>query len=311
MAENMNNNKRKDRDFKKPPEPQAPPIEGPTEIVGVNFRHAGKIYYFAPGDLKLKAGDGVIVETARGVEFGTVKIENKIIDGSKITPPLKPITRIATEDDKERAAANKQLEEDAGEIFKKKIKAHGLKMRLTGVEYTFDNSKLIFYFSCESRVDFRELVKDLASTFKTRIELRQVAQREETKIMGGLASCGRPYCCSVFLYDIGHIRAGIAKDQNFSLSGSKALGACGKLMCCLKYEHEIYERARAIIPPNGSTVETADGVGTVLEGYPLKEQIKVRITIKQKEEVRTYPCTEVKVLAVGNGKKPRNNDTNE
>ncbi|MBQ8269069.1 MAG: stage 0 sporulation family protein [Clostridia bacterium] len=304
MAENFNfNNKKKDQ--KKVTETPEPPIVGPTEIVGVNFRRAGKIYYFSPKNKKFKIGENVIVETARGLEFGTVKIENKIIDGSKITPPLKPIIRKATEDDFERVAANHQLEMDAAVICKKKIAAHGLTMRLIGVEYTFDNSKLIFYFTCESRVDFRELVKDLASTFKTRIELRQVGIRDETKLMGGLASCGRPYCCADFLIDFVQVSIKMAKEQNFSLNSAKVSGACGRLMCCLRYEHEVYENAIKVTPPVGSVVETADGVGNVIETNPLAEQIKVRITDKNNEEIRLYSCKDVKVLKVGNGKKAK------
>ncbi|MBP3591850.1 MAG: stage 0 sporulation family protein [Clostridia bacterium] len=300
MSENSNNKK---KDTKKEAETPAPPIVGPTEIVGVNFRRAGKIYYFAPRDLTLKIGENVIVETSRGLEYGTVKIENKVIDGSKITPPLKPIIRKATADDAERVAANHQLEMDAAVICKKKIAAHGLKMRLIGVEYTFDNSKLIFYFTCESRVDFRELVKDLASTFKTRIELRQIGIRDETKLMGGLASCGRPYCCSDFLMDFVQVSIKMAKEQNFSLNSAKVSGACGRLMCCLRYEHEVYENAIRITPPMGSTVETADGVGIVIETRPLAEQIKVRLSEKSKEDIRLYSCKDVKVLKVGNGKR--------
>ena len=306
MAENSNfNNKKKDP--KKSIEVQESPIVGPTEIVGVNFRRAGKIYYFSPKNEKYRIGENVIVETARGLEFGTVKIENKIIDGSKITPPLKPIIRKATNDDVERVAANHQLEMDAAVICKKKIAAHKLEMRLIGVEYTFDNSKLIFYFTCESRVDFRELVKDLASTFKTRIELRQVGIRDETKLMGGLASCGRPYCCADFLIDFVQVSIKMAKEQNFSLNSAKVSGACGRLMCCLRYEHEVYENAIKVTPPIGSVVETADGVGNVIETNPLAEQIKVRLTDKNKEEFRIYSCKDVKVLKAGNGKKSKDN----
>ena len=310
MAENFNNKK---KDTKKMPEqtPAPDPIVGPTEIVGVNFRRAGKIYYFAPRNLSLKIGENVIVETSRGLEYGTVKIENKIIDGSEITPPLKPIIRKATEDDAERVAANHQLEMDAAVICKKKIAAHGLKMRLIGVEYTFDNSKLIFYFTCESRVDFRELVKDLASTFKTRIELRQVGIRDETKLMGGLASCGRPYCCSDFLMDFVQVSIKMAKEQNFSLNSAKVSGACGRLMCCLRYEHEVYENAIRVTPPVGSTVETSDGVGVVIEMRPLAEQVKVRLSETNKEDIRLYSCKDIKVLKVGNGKRVKDGNDND
>lgn len=308
MAENFNNKKKEQKKATEAPEP---PIVGPTEIVGVNFRRAGKIYYFSPRDAKYSIGDNVIVETARGLEFGTVKIENKIIDGSKITPPLKPIIRKATKDDTERVAANHQLEMDAAVICKKKIAAHGLGMRLIGVEYTFDNSKLIFYFTCESRVDFRELVKDLASTFKTRIELRQVGIRDETKLMGGLASCGRPYCCADFLIDFVQVSIKMAKEQNFSLNSAKVSGACGRLMCCLRYEHEVYENAIKVTPPVGSLVETADGVGNVIETNPLAEQIKVKLADKGKEDIRIYSCKDVTVLKVGNGKKHKENTEEE
>lgn len=310
MAENFNNKK---KDTKKIPEqtPAPDPIVGPTEIVGVNFRRAGKIYYFAPRNLSLKIGENVIVETSRGLEYGTVKIENKIIDGSEITPPLKPIIRKATEDDAERVAANHQLEMDAAVICKKKIAAHELKMRLIGVEYTFDNSKLIFYFTCESRVDFRELVKDLASTFKTRIELRQVGIRDETKLMGGLASCGRPYCCSDFLMDFVQVSIKMAKEQNFSLNSAKVSGACGRLMCCLRYEHEVYENAIRVTPPVGSTVETSDGVGVVIEMRPLAEQVKVRLSETNKEDIRLYSCKDIKVLKVGNGKRVKDGNDND
>ncbi len=310
MAENFNN-KRKDMKKMSDQAPPPEPIVGPTEIVGVNFRRAGKIYYFAPRSLSLKIGEKVIVETSRGLEYGTVKIENKIIDGSEITPPLKPIIRKATEDDAERVAANHQLEMDAAVICKKKIAAHGLKMRLIGVEYTFDNSKLIFYFTCESRVDFRELVKDLASTFKTRIELRQVGIRDETKLMGGLASCGRPYCCSDFLMDFVQVSIKMAKEQNFSLNSAKVSGACGRLMCCLRYEHEVYENAIRVTPPMGSTVETADGVGIVIETRPLAEQVKVRLSETNKEDIRLYSCKDIKVLKVGNGKRVKDGTDND
>ena len=311
MAENFNNFNNKKREMKKPAEQTPPePIVGPTEVVGVNFRRAGKIYYFAPRGLSLKIGEKVIVETSRGLEYGTIKIENKIIDGAEITPPLKPIIRKATEDDEERVAANHQLEMDAAIICKKKIAAHKLEMRLIGVEYTFDNSKLIFYFTGETRVDFRELVKDLAATFKTRIELRQIGIRDETKLMGGLASCGRPYCCADFLVDFVQVSIKMAKEQNFSLNSAKVSGACGRLMCCLRYEHEVYENAIRVTPPLGSTVETADGVGVVIETRPLAEMVKVRLSDKNKEDIRLYACKDVKVLKVGNGKRVKDENEN-
>ena len=286
---------------------EMPAEEKKVEIIGINFREAGKIYYFAPGKYTLSLGEKVIVETARGVEIGTVKTPNKFVPTSEIVTPLKEITRPATEEDLIKDEKNRQAEFDAAIICKKKIQNHGLDMSLVAAEYTFDNSKLIFYFTCESRVDFRELVKDLASTFKTRIELRQVGIRDETKLMGGLASCGRPYCCADFLIDFVQVSIKMAKEQNFSLNSAKVSGACGRLMCCLRYEHEVYENAIKVTPPIGSVVETADGVGNVIETNPLAEQIKVRLTDKNKEEFRIHSCKDVKVLKAGNGKKSKDN----
>ena len=198
-----------------------------VEIIGINFRDAGKIYYFSPGKLKFTEGDRVIVDTARGTEMGTVKIANKTVPEGDIVSPLKAVTRLATKDDIERDAKNHEMEFEAALICKKKIAAHGLGLRLVGVEYTFDNSKLIFYFTCESRVDFRELVKDLASTFRTRIELRQIGIRDAAKLMGGLGVCGRKYCCAGFLSDFVQVTIKMAKEQNFSLNSAKVSGACG------------------------------------------------------------------------------------
>ena len=285
---------------------QAAPAEGveltpgvPVEIVGINFREAGKIYYFSPSGKSLSVGERVIVDTARGVEIGTVKIANKTVDPSDIIPPLKKIIRVATEDDLERDARNRELELDAALICKKKLAAHGLEMNLVEVEYTFDNSKLIFYFTCESRVDFRELVKDLASTFHTRIELRQIGIRDEAKMMGGLAVCGRKYCCSGFLSDFVQVSIKMAKEQNFSLNSAKVSGACGRLMCCLRYEHEVYEEAWRRTPSVGSTVSTPDGEGTVIEAKPLMEEVRVRLNGTDKDTVRIYACREVKLLRRG------------
>ncbi len=267
-----------------------------VEIVGINFREAGKIYYFSPKSIKASLGEKVIVETARGIEMGTVKIPNKLVKESEIVPPLKEIMRIATEQDLDRDKKNHDLEMEAALICKKKIAAHGLEMSLVAVEYTFDNSKLIFYFTCESRVDFRELVKDLAATFKTRIELRQIGIRDEAKMMGGLGICGRKFCCSGFLTDFVQVSIKMAKEQNFSLNSAKVSGACGRLMCCLKYEHEIYEEALKKTPPQGSTVKTPDGVGTVIETRPLKGEIKVKLDEREKDAQKLYKCDEVKVL---------------
>ena len=284
--------------------------DGPTvEIVGVNFREAGKIYYFSPGEFKLSVGQRVIVDTARGVEIGTVKVANKLVSESEVIPPLKPVTRPATEEDIERDERNQELELDAAMICKKKIKNHGLDMSLVEVEYTFDNSKLTFYFTCESRVDFRELVKDLASTFHTRIELRQIGIRDEAKQMGGLGTCGRKYCCSGFLTDFVQVSIKMAKEQNFALNSSKVSGACGRLMCCLKYEHETYEEALKQIPPVGSLVKTADGEGTVVEIKALRMEVRVRLADNDKDQPKLYSVRDIRVLR--HGKKPNNGKSAE
>lgn len=280
----------------------------PVEIVGINFREAGKIYYFAPGKIKTKLGDMVIVETARGIEIGTVKIPNKYVEKSKTVSPLKEITRLATPDDLKKAEKNKALELEAALICKKKIQAHGLEMSLVAAEYTFDNSKLIFYFTCESRVDFRELVKDLASTFRTRIELRQIGIRDEAKMMGGLGICGRKFCCSGFLQDFVQVSIKMAKEQNFSLNSAKVSGACGRLMCCLRYEHETYDEALRHTPSVNSVVKTPDGIGTVIETKPLAGEIKVRLDDKEKDAEKFYKCQDVNILKSAKDKKTQNSD---
>ena len=253
------------------------PLPEKTEIIGVKFREAGKIYYFSPGKLKISAGDHVIVETARGVEYGFVAQGNRMVDSSKIVLPLRTALRVATSDDTDRYESNKKLEEEALPICKKKIEDHGLEMKLVDAEYTFDNSKLIFYFSAEARVDFRELAKDLASVFRTRIELRQIGIRDEAKMLGGLGVCGRPFCCASFLSDFVQVSIKMAKEQNLSLNSSKISGTCGRLMCCLRYEHETYEAEIAKTPKIDATVKTPDGIGTVTETSPLTGFIKVKI----------------------------------
>ncbi len=279
-----------------------------VEIVGINFREAGKIYYFSPNKIKTKLGDRVIVETSRGIEIGTVKIPNKYIPESELVPPLKEIMRLATEADLERDERNHELELDAAVICKKKIQNHGLEMSLVAAEYTFDNSKLIFYFTCESRVDFRELVKDLASTFRTRIELRQIGIRDEAKMMGGLGICGRKFCCSGFLTDFVQVSIKMAKEQNFSLNSAKVSGTCGRLMCCLKYEHETYEEAIKRTPPMGATVKTPDGVGTVIETRPLAEEIKVHLEDREKDAQKVYKSRDVKILKLKKGQPEAQDD---
>ena len=275
-------------------------IEGPlVEIVGINFREAGKIYYFDPGEHRLEVGTRVIVDTARGVEIGTVKVANKLVSEASVVSPLKPITRVATDEDLERDERNQELELDAAIICKRKIKNHGLDMSLVEVEYTFDNSKLTFYFTCESRVDFRELVKDLASTFHTRIELRQIGIRDEAKLMGGLGICGRKYCCAGFLTDFVQVSIKMAKEQNFSLNSAKVSGACGRLMCCLKYEHETYEDALKHIPSVGSIVKTQDGEGTVIEVKTLAGEVRVRLNDNEKDQPKLYKVRDIKVIRLG------------
>ena len=287
-----------------------PTSDEKVEIVGVNFREAGKIYYFSPGKYKLQAGDRVIVETSRGVEIGTVKAKNKLVPLSEIVTPLKAICRPATSDDLLKDEKNRQAEFDAAVICKKKIANHGLDMSLVAAEYTFDNSKLIFYFTCETRVDFRELVKDLASTFRTRIELRQIGIRDEAKMMGGLGLCGRKFCCAGFLTDFVQVSIKMAKEQNFSLNSAKVSGACGRLMCCLRYEHETYEEAIKNTPPVGATVKTSDGVGVVTEIKPLLAEIKVKLGEGDKDVPKLYKCRDVKILKMP-GKHDQSNDEND
>ena len=280
----------------KPVVAEAPMPVGDVEIIGINFREAGKIYYFSPSGLSFRVGDRVIVETTRGIEMGTVKVANKTVDSSEIVTPLKSVMRKATEEDLKHDRENHEREMDAAIVCKRKIREHKLEMSLVAVEYTFDNSKLIFYFTCESRVDFRELVRDLASTFRTRIELRQIGIRDEAKMMGGLGICGRKFCCAGFLTDFVQVSIRMAKEQNFTLNSSKASGACGRLMCCLRYEHEVYDEAIRNTPPVGSQVKTADGVGVIVETRPLQEIVKVRIGGRDKEEIRLYKLADITVL---------------
>lgn len=271
-------------------------LEGDVEVIGINFREAGKIYFFSPAGGTFAIGERVIVETARGIEIGTVKTANKIVDGKEIVTPLKPVIRKATAEDIAHDRENHEREMEAAIICKKKIKDHKLDMSLVAVEYTFDNTKLIFYFTCETRVDFRELVKDLASTFRTRIELRQIGIRDEAKMMGGLGICGRKFCCSGFLTDFVQVSIRMAKEQNFTLNSSKASGACGRLMCCLRYEHEVYDEAIRNTPSVGSQVKTTDGIGVIVETRPLAQTVKVKITARDKEEIRLYQISDITVL---------------
>ncbi len=236
-----------------------------VKVVGVRFKNAGKIYYFDPGDLELFDGDKVVVETVRGLEFGEVAGGMDMVPEDKITPPLKAVVRKATLEDEAQVKANREKEKKAFEVALDKIEARGLPMKLVDVEYTFDNTKIIFFFTSEDRVDFRELVKDLAGVFKTRIELRQIGVRDEAKMVGGLGTCGRPLCCVTFLEDFEPVSIRMAKDQNLSLNPSKISGMCGRLMCCLRYEHEAYQELRKGLPPVGSELDTGAGTGKIIE----------------------------------------------
>jgi cell fate regulator YaaT (PSP1 superfamily) len=273
-------------------------------IVGVRFREGGKVYYFAPGETLVNPGDPVIVETARGVEFGFAATGNEEVPVSKITPPLRPLIRVAAKKDVERWEANRALEDEAFEICRKKIEDHRLPMKLIRAEYTFDNSKLLFYFSAEVRVDFRELVKDLAAVFHTRIELRQIGIRDEAKMLGGLGVCGRPFCCATFLSDFAQVSIKMAKEQNLSLNSQKISGACGRLMCCLRYEHETYEAEIQRTPPVDSLVKTPDGTGTVTEISPLTGYVKVRLA----DGVKPYHRDDLTVLKLKAERKAPRND---
>lgn len=263
------------------------------KIVGVRFKKAGKIYYFNPLDFNIEKGDDVIVETARGLEFGKVVIGVKEVDESELVSPLKPIIRIADENDRKKYDDNKEKAKETFAICQEKIKEHGLSMFLIDCEYTFDRNKLIFYFTAEGRIDFRDLVKDLASIFKTRIELRQIGVRDEAKAIGGLGTCGRKLCCSSWLGDFRPVSIKMAKDQSLSLNPTKISGICGRLFCCLKYEHEVYAAAIEKMPGVGSIVLTEDGKGKVIEVNAILEQIRVEFNDKT---IKVYPGESVKVL---------------
>ncbi len=276
------------------PEDASPKVE----VVGIRFKKAGKVYFFDPGDLKLRIGDSAVVETARGPELGDVANGNRMVREKDIVKPLRPVIRIATPEDIVHGEENRKKENEAFAVCLKKIESHGLDMKLVDVEYTFDNSKLLFYFTSAGRVDFRELVKDLASVFRTRIELRQIGIRDETKIMGGLGVCGRPLCCASFLSDFVQVSIKMAKEQNLSLNSTKISGSCGRLMCCLRYEHDTYEAEIKLTPPIDSVVRTEDGVGTVIETAPLQGLIKVRLDGKNDISPKFYHRDNVKVIKV-------------
>lgn len=267
-----------------------------TKVIGVRFRQAGKIYFFAPGKLHIKKGDKVIVETARGVEFGSVAIDPKEVPDEEITQPLKSVIRIATEEDKRNEEKNREKEKEAYKICLEKIRKHNLDMKLINAEYTFDNNKVLFYFTADGRVDFRELVKDLAAVFRTRIELRQIGVRDETKTKGGIGICGRPLCCHTYLSDFAPVSIKMAKEQNLSLNPTKISGVCGRLMCCLTNEEETYEELNSHLPAIGDHVTAPDGLkGEVQSVSVLRQRVKVVVTLDNDEkEIREYKADELK-----------------
>ena len=265
------------------------------KIVGVRFRKAGKIYYFDPAGMEIETGTHVIVETARGIEFGTVMIPPREMEEDGVVQPLKPVIRIATEADEITEQKNKEKEKEAFQICLEKIAKHKLEMKLVEAEYTFDNNKLLFYFTADGRIDFRELVKDLASVFRTRIELRQIGVRDETKILGGIGICGRPLCCSTYLSEFIPVSIKMAKEQNLSLNPTKISGVCGRLMCCLKNEEETYEYLNSRLPNVGDHVTTVEGLkGEVQSVSVLRQLVKVIVEVNDEKEIREYKVDELK-----------------
>ncbi len=273
-------------------------------VIGVRFRNAGKLYYFDPGQLWPTAGDAVIVETVRGIEYGEAVTGVREVGEDEIALPLKKVIRIATPEDAQHEKQNRLKERDAMALCQKKVDEHKLQMKLVGCEYTFDNSKILFYFTSDKRVDFRLLVKDLASAFRTRIELRQIGVRDEAKMMGGLGLCGRPVCCAAFLGDFQPVSIKMAKEQNLSLNPTKISGVCGRLMCCLKYEEDHYETTRKRMPRVGKDVLTPDGGGVVVDINVLKETVRVRIPKGDGTEVKDYALADVQRPAAPAERKP-------
>ena len=266
-----------------------------TKVIGVRFRTAGKIYFFSPGKFEVKRGDQVIVETARGVEFGNVVMGPKEVKDEEITQPLKTVIRLATEDDRRVEEKNRKKEKEAFQICLEKIHKHELEMKLIDAEYTFDNNKVLFYFTADGRIDFRELVKDLAAVFKTRIELRQIGVRDETKILGGIGICGRPLCCHTYLSEFAPVSIKMAKEQNLSLNPTKISGVCGRLMCCLKNEQETYEYLNRKLPGVGDIVTLPDGMKGEVSGVNvLRQLVKVLVDVNDEKEMRECPVEELK-----------------
>ena len=265
------------------------------KVVGIRFRNAGKIYYFDPKDFEMEVGSHAIVETARGVEYGTVLIAPREVSDDQVVQPLKPVIRIATEEDTKTVERNREREKSAYKTCQEKIEKHGLEMKLVQAEYTFDNNKLLFYFTADGRIDFRELVKDLASVFRTRIELRQIGVRDETKLLGGMGICGRELCCCSYLSDFVPVSIKMAKEQNLSLNPTKISGVCGRLMCCLKNEEETYEYLNSRLPGVGDSVTTATGeVGEVQSVNVLRQKVKVLIEVDDEKELHEYDVDELR-----------------
>ena len=272
------------------------------EVVSVKFNCHGKAYYFDPSGIAVSTGSTVIVETAKGLDIGDVTAGPHYVTDESVVPPLRPVIRLATEDDLRQSAQNKQREKEAFAICRQKIKDHGLDMKLVDVECSFEGNKILFFFTADGRVDFRDLVKDLASVFRMRIELRQIGVRDETKMLGGLGICGRPYCCSQFLGDFQPVSTKMAKTQNMSLNPTKISGSCGRLMCCLRYEEEAYEDLLKTIPKNGTFVRTPDGYGNVIATNVLRQKIKVRIDEDGEDEFRIYDALQIAVVPGGRPK---------
>ena len=282
------------------------------KVIGVRFRTAGKIYYFDPLQFEVNRGDHVIVETARGVEYGTVVGSPRMVEDDKVVQPLKPVLRIATDRDDEQEAANKIKEKNAFAICQEKIKKHGLDMKLIDAEYTFDNNKVLFYFTADGRIDFRELVKDLASVFKTRIELRQIGVRDETKILGGIGICGRVLCCHSHLSEFVPVSIKMAKEQNLSLNPTKISGVCGRLMCCLKHEEETYEDLNRRLPNVGDYVTADDGLkGEVASVNVLRQLVKVIVDVNDEKEIHEYKVEQLRFKRKHRGRKNDNADEKE
>ena len=282
-----------------------------TKVIGVRFRTAGKIYFFSPGKYVIKKGDHVIVETARGVEYGTVVGEPREVEDDEVVKPLKPVLRTASTKDDEQEKANREKEREAFKVCLEKIKKHNLEMKLIDAEYTFDNNKLLFYFTADGRIDFRELVKDLAAVFKTRIELRQIGVRDETKIIGGYGICGRPLCCHSYLSDFVPVSIKMAKEQSLSLNPTKISGVCGRLMCCLKNEEDVYEELNRKMPGVGDICKTKDGLeGEVSSVNILRQTLKILVDVDDEKEVHEYKLDDIESIKKKPKKKNQNNKKN-